>query len=62
MTRRHASWVSTFPPEERDSYRETLFSHLGSNVMADRERAVLKDPSLKWEIGQRAQDHEGRVV
>ena len=38
------------PPEERDSYRETLFSHLGSNVMADRERAVLKDPSLKWKL------------
>ena len=38
------------PPEERDSYRETLFSHLGSNVLADRERAVLKDPSLKWKL------------
>ena len=36
------------PPEEHDWYRETLFSRHGSDVMAGREHAVLRDPSLKW--------------
>ena len=37
-------------PEERESFCETLYSHHGSSVMAARERALLKDPSLKWAL------------
>ena len=37
-------------PEERDSFRDTLLSRHGTDVMAKRERAVLKDPSLKWTV------------
>ena len=39
------------PKEERDWYRETLFSHHGSGVIAQREITVLEeDPSLKWTL------------
>ena len=38
------------PSEEHDWYRETLFSHHGSGVIAQREIAVLEDPSLKWTL------------
>ena len=37
-------------PEERESFRETLYSHHGAALMAARERALLKDPSLKWAL------------
>ena len=38
------------PAEERKPFCESLFSHHGSNAMAIREHAVLKDPRLKWAL------------
>ena len=38
------------PSRERDWYRETLFSHYGSGVIANREQAVLDDPGLEWTL------------
>ena len=38
------------PSSERDWYRGTLFSHYGSGVIANREQAVLDDPSLEWTL------------
>jgi len=37
-------------PEERDSFCEALYSPHGSAVMAARERALLKESSLKWAL------------
>ena len=38
------------PSSEHDWYRETLFSHYGSGVIAMREQAVLDDPGLEWTL------------
>jgi hypothetical protein len=38
------------PSSEHDWYRETLFSHYGSGVIAMREQAVLDDPALEWTL------------
>ena len=38
------------PTEERELFLQTIFSGYGSDSLAEREGAVLNDPSLNWKL------------